>query len=66
MNRDTEFKISSTIYERIAAMDMSPAERQVALNAMQDAEMIADAVLWIKRKFERLGAVVFLKPSVKH
>ena len=66
MNRHSEFKIGSTIYERIEAMNMSPAERQVALNALQDAEMIADAFMWIKRKLEQLGEFLVLKPIVRN
>jgi hypothetical protein len=45
---------------------MSPAERQVAINAMHDAEWIVDAVVWVTKRIEQLGARLFLKPSPRH
>lgn len=65
MSKTIESKIGSAIYERINAMNMSDAERQVAINAMQDAEMIVDVMSWIGGKFEQLGAL-FTKPGLKH
>ncbi|MDH5537487.1 MAG: hypothetical protein OEZ08_18200 [Betaproteobacteria bacterium] len=61
-----EIKIGSTIYDRINASRMSPAERQVAINAMHDAELLVDAFAWVFKKVEQLGAFLFLKPSIKH
>lgn len=66
MNTELEIKIGSTIYDRINTVRMSDAERQVAINAMQDAELLVDAFVWVSRKIEQLGAFLFLKPSVKH
>jgi hypothetical protein len=68
MSKTNKIKIGSTIYERINATPMSDAERQVAINTMRDAENIADAILWISKKFEQLGALLHkasLKPSLK-
>ena len=66
MKDEMEIKIGSTIYDRIKASRMSEAERQVALNAMRDAELIVDAIVWVTKKIEQLGARLFLKPSPKH
>jgi hypothetical protein len=66
MNTELEIKIDSTIYDRINALRISDAERQVAINAMQDAELLVDAFLWMTRKIEQLGSLLFLKPSVRH
>ena len=66
MRNEMEVKIGSTIYERINASRMSPAERQVAINAMRDAEWIVDAIVWVTKRIEQLGARLFLKPSPKH
>ena len=66
MNTELEIKIGSTIYDRINTVRMSDAERQVAINAMQDAELLVNAFVWVGRKIEQLGAFLFLKPSVKH
>jgi len=63
MRKDSEFK---TIYERINASPLSETERRAAIHAMQDAEMIADAIVWITKKIEQLGARLFLKLSPKH
>jgi hypothetical protein len=46
---------------------MSDAERQRALSALYDAEMVVDGFTWIVKKIERLGAGLFLKPAtLKH
>lgn len=66
MGKDTEVKTSSNLYERINAARLSETERRAAINAMRDAEMIADAILWVTRKIEQLGARLFLKLSPKH
>ena len=63
MRKGSEFK---TIYDRIDASPLSETERRAAINAMQDAEVIADAIVWVTRKIEQLGARLFLKLSLKH
>lgn len=68
MNETIKSKIGSTIYDRIYTVRMSDAERQAALNAMRDAELIVDAITWVGRKFEQLGGLFTkysLKPSLK-
>jgi hypothetical protein len=65
--KDTiEVKFGSVIYDRISTVRMSDIERQTAINAMRDADAIVDAIMWITRKIEQLGAFLFMKPSVKH
>lgn len=66
MRDDMEIKIGSTIYNRINASRMTETERQVAINAMHDAELIVDAIVWVTKKIEQFGARLFLKPSPKH
>jgi hypothetical protein len=66
MRNDMEVKMGSTIYERINASRLSDSERRAALQAMADAELIADAIVWVTRKIEQLGARLFLKLSPKH
>jgi hypothetical protein len=66
MRNDMKREFGSTIYQRIATSRMSEVERQAALRAMHDAELIADAIFWVTRKIEQLGARLFLKPSPKH
>ena len=66
MRRATKINFDSTIYYRIKAVRMSEAERQVALHAMRDGEIIADCILWVAKKIERLASRLFLKPSLKH
>ncbi|MEK6592646.1 MAG: hypothetical protein AABZ67_06135 [Pseudomonadota bacterium] len=64
MSKTLGIKIGSTIYDRINAVRMTEAERQVAINTMRDAELIVDAMVWIGKKFEKLGTL-FLNPSLK-
>jgi hypothetical protein len=66
MRNDMKREFGSTIYQRIATSRMSEVERQAALRAMHDAELIADAIFWVTKKIEQLGARLFLKPSPKH
>ena len=66
MNNDFKIKFGSVISEKINTVRMSEQERQVAINAMQDADAIVDGFVWIARKIEQLGAALFLSPSVKH
>ncbi len=66
MKSDLEIKFGSVIYDKISTVRMSEQERQVAINAMHDADLIVDAILWVSRKVEQLGAALFLNPSVKH
>lgn len=66
MNTNLEVKFGSVIHAKINAVRMSAGERQVAINAMRDADALVDAIVWITRKVEQLGTFLFMKPSVKH
>lgn len=66
MKSDLEIKFGSVISDKINAVRMSEQERQVAINAMHDADAIVDAILWVTHKVEQLGASLFLSPSIKH
>jgi len=66
MKRDTKVNAGSSIYERIEQARMTDSERQVALNALRQADLFVDAFMWIGKKIEQLGTRLFLKPSLKH
>ncbi len=66
MSKHIEVKIGSTVYGKIQAARMSEQERQTAINAMRNADLIVDGILWLVRKIEHLGERLFLKPSLKH
>jgi bacterioferritin (cytochrome b1) len=66
MKNELEIKFGSVIYDKINTVRMSEQERQVAIHAMQDADAIVEAVLWVSHKIEQLGASLFLNHSVKH
>jgi len=66
MSKDLEIKFGSVIYDKINTVRMSEQERQVAINAMHNADAIVDTMLWLSQKIEQLGAALFLKPSIKH
>ena len=65
MRKDNQTTVRSDVYSLLENARLSESDRLVALNALRDAEMIADAFLWLK---EKIGAVgnYFLKPSLKH
>ena len=65
MKNDMEVKLGSTIVGRINSAHLSQAERQVALNAMRDADLLVDGIMWVAKKIEQIGERLFLKPSTK-
>jgi hypothetical protein len=66
MSKELELKIGSTIYGKIQAARLSERERQVALQAMHNADVVVDAIVWLVKKIEHLGDRLFLKPALKH
>lgn len=66
MNSNFKVKFGSVVYDRINSVHMSETERQMAINAMHDADALVNAFIWIGHKFEQLGAFIFAKPSLKH
>ena len=66
MSKDMDFKPGPTLYTRLNEVQMSEAERQAALDALQNAELMVDAIVWVAKKIEQLGERLFLKPSLKH
>lgn len=66
MSKEIESKIGSAIYTRIHTIKMSEVQRQKALNALYEADLIVDGLTWIAKKIEQLGDRSFLKPSLKH
>ncbi|HEX7025957.1 MAG TPA: hypothetical protein VF268_01815 [Gammaproteobacteria bacterium] len=66
MRKSLEIKIGSTIYDRINAIPMSEVEREVAISAMRDAELLVDCFVWVSKKIEQITERLFLKPSLKH
>jgi hypothetical protein len=66
VKKDMEIKLGSTILARIDAVRMSEAERQVAIGAMHDADMLVDGFVWVAKKIEQIGERLFLRPSLKH
>ena len=65
MRKAKQSSFKTDVYKLLENTRMSEIDRRVAINALQDAEMIADAWGWLKEKFESLGHY-FLKPSLRH
>lgn len=65
MRKSKQRHIGSDIYALIREARMSEFDRQLAINAMRQAEVIADAIVWVKEKVAVLGNFL-LKPSLKH
>ena len=64
--RKANVNVSNRLLEkRLAETHMSQHDRNRALNAMRDAEAIADAIVWAKDKITSIGAL-FLKPGFKN
>jgi hypothetical protein len=60
-----ESKLGSTIIGRINSVRMSEVQRQAAINAMHDADLVVDGFVWVAKKIEQIGERLFLKPSLK-
>jgi len=66
MNGNIEIELGSTIYRRLQAIQMSEAEREVAIDAMLGANRLVDGCVWVGRKIARLGELFSSKPTLQH
>ena len=67
MNRLNEKYSNTDLYARIQHAPMSEREREVALNAVRNAEAIVDGYLWAVNGVKGLIARIFEKPAnLKH
>ena len=58
MSKTTCTKLDCTIYRRLGEIQMSASDRQSASQAMREAEMIADAVIWVKNRIVSLCTIL--------
>ena len=65
MRKDKQSSYRSDIYKVLENTRLTESDRLIAINAMQDAESIVNAFLWLQEKIEAVGRY-FLKPSLKH
>jgi hypothetical protein len=65
MRKANRKKVNDAIYARLADVRINDHERERAAHAIQDAEAIVDAIIWIKDRIASVGAMV-LKPGFKH
>jgi hypothetical protein len=64
--RETNEKVLNTgIYARIRALPINSADREDAIQALEQAERFANLLVAIQEKLEAIGSS-FLKPSLKH
>ena len=66
MSKYDAVKSNSIIVARIRSARMTEIERQQAFVALEQAEMLVDAIVWIAKKIEQFRARLFLKPALKH
>ena len=65
MRKANQNAFRSNIYKVLENARLNESDRLVAINAMQDAEAIVNAFLWLQERIEAVGRY-FLKPSLKH
>ena len=58
MFRYKERPANTELYARIKLVPMTAIERQVAINALNDAEAIVDGIVWIKNAMKDRKSVV--------
>ena len=67
MSQLNEKSANTDVYARIQQAPMSEREREVALNAVRNAESIVDGCLWVVNGVKGLIARIFEKPAgLKH
>lgn len=67
MNKLNEKSANTELYTRISQASMTASEREVALNALRNAEGLVDGTLWVVNGAKRLIARIFEKPAgLKH
>ena len=63
--RKANVNVNGLLEKRLAETHMSEHDRNHALNLMQEAEAIADAIVWIKDKVASVRTL-FLKSGFKN
>ncbi len=67
MNKLNEKSANTELYTRISQASMTASEREVALNALRNAERLVNGTLWVVNGAKRLIARIFEKPAgLKH
>lgn len=67
MNRFNEKPANTDLYSRIRLTPMNAIQREVALNALREADSISDAIMWIVNGVRHLSERIFAKPAgLKH
>jgi len=67
MNQLNEKSANTDLYARINQASMTASEREVAINALRNAEALVDGYLWVVNGAKRLIARIFEKPAgLKH
>ena len=65
MRESNERFVNTGIYARINELPISSTDRNYAVQALRQAELVAEVMVAIKEKLSAIGAA-FLKPSLKH
>mgnify|MGYP001598737466 FL=1 len=65
MRKANERSIDSGIYARLRDVRMSASDRRSAIGSLRQAELLVDAILWVKAKVAACGHY-FLKPALRH
>ena len=67
MFRYDETPANTDLYARLNLAPMTAAERQVAINALRNAEAIVDGIVWVTAAVKNLFAHAAAKPTgLKH
>jgi len=67
MERFNGKSADTELYTRIRAARMSVSEREIALNALRNADTIVNGVVWVVNGVKRVIARIFEKPAgLKH
>jgi hypothetical protein len=66
MSRHIEDKLGSTIYARINELHMTEAQRNRAVHALYEANLLVDGIVWVAKKIEQWRGRLFLKPALKN
>ena len=66
MSRYNERAANTDLYARIKLTPMTAIEREVALNALRDAEAISDGIVWAITRVKAAVKYLLGRPTLKH
>jgi hypothetical protein len=66
MSKVSERPANTDLYARIKRAPMTASEREVALNALRNADTISDGIMWVLKAIENAVKYLSNRAPLKH